>query len=679
MKKRRFKKYRLIGKAVLGLIGLAFISLLGIYFVSFMLGPPPLTNEENTIYYSDSNQVIGEERGVENRYWVDLEDMSPYIIDATLIIEDQHFRDHFGFDLKRIAGAVLKNIKTLSLSEGASTLTQQLARNLYLTHDKTWDRKIKEAFYTVRLEMYYSKAEILEGYLNSIYYGHGAYGIEAASRYFFDKSAGELDLAEASMLAGVPKGATYYSPLNNKENADHRQKRILSLMLENDMITEEEFKVASNTELTYSEKKRENKNSIGPYFQDVVLKEASNILDLDEESVRSGGYQIFTTLNADKQTSLEDFISSTIPETTDMQIGAMSMEPNTGAIKALVGGRNYEKSPFNRAMSARRMAGSTFKPFLYYAALENGYTATTMLASKPTVFELEEGKVYQPSNFNDYYAYESISLAQALALSDNIYAVKTNMFLTPERLVKAARKFGIHGDLPAVPSLALGTASVTVKEMVTGYGMIANGGHQIDGYAIEKIIDRNDRTVYERPKENGELVLDPQQTFILSDLMTGMFDRMLDGYTSVTGAPIADELTRTYAGKSGTTSSDSWMVGFSPQLVTGVWAGYDDNRTMQVVAEKGYPKEIWASFMEKAHEELPQEPFKVPPGVVGVAVDPETGDLATPYCEVSRVMYFEEGSEPTSYCTKHFHGDESDDKEDDKGTIERFFDSFFGD
>ncbi|MED4473905.1 MULTISPECIES: transglycosylase domain-containing protein [Bacillaceae] len=679
MNKSRLRKYRLIFKLITTLVGIVLLSIIGIYTISFILGPPPLMNEENTIYYNNSNEVIGEERSAENRYWVDLNDMSPHIINATLIVEDQHFKEHNGFDYKRIIGAIFRNVTSGTLKEGASTLTQQLARNLYLSHEKTWDRKIKEAFYTVRLEMYYSKGEILEGYLNSIYYGHGSYGIEAASNYFFDKSSKDLDVAEAAMLAGIPKGPTYYSPLNDKENAEQRQEQILQLMLTNNMISPDEYQNAKTTTLAYSKTKKEDNDSIGPYFQDAVLKEAAKILELDTEEIRSGGFEIYTTLDSEMQIGLEDSVSKTIDQASEMQIGALAMDPKTGAIKAMVGGRDYSESPFNRAVNARRMAGSTFKPFLYYAALENGYTPSTMLMSKPTAFELEDGEVYRPSNFNDYYAYEPISLAQALALSDNIYAVKTNLYLTPKKLVNTARRFGLSGELPEVPSLALGSASVSLEEMVTGYGMIANGGHEINSYTIERIINRDGKTIYEKDNNLGDLVLDPKQTFILADLMTGVFDRQLDGYASVTGAPIANQLSRVYAGKSGSTKSDSWMIGFSPQLVAGVWGGYDDNRVMEVVAESGYPKKVWASFMEKAHEGLPEKSFEAPNGVVGVAIDPQTGNLATPYCEVSRVMYFEKGSEPKQYCTDHFPHDMKPKEEDSNdGPFKRIFDSLFG-
>ncbi|PAV31395.1 monofunctional biosynthetic peptidoglycan transglycosylase [Virgibacillus profundi] len=672
---KKFNKNRFIIKILLGAFLLFLSVILGVYLVSFILGPPTLTNQQNTIYYSNSDEIIGEESGSENRYWVELDEMSPAVIDATLMIEDKHFYDHHGFDFRRIAGAIWKDIQSFSLKEGASTLTQQYARNLFLTHEKTWERKLKEAFYTIRLEMYYSKDEILEGYLNTIYYGHGAYGIEAASNHFFNKSAKKLTLAEASMLAGIPKGPTYYSPLNDEERAKNRQLQILKSMLNEKKITEQEYDLATGKKLTYADQTDRNKVEIGSYFQDVVLQEASKILELDSESIRSGGFQIYTTLNIDYQKQLESKINTTVNHASEIQAGAIAMEPKTGGIRAMVGGRNYEESPFNRATMAKRMPGSAFKPFLYYTALENGYTPSTMLMSKPTTFELENAAVYSPSNFNGYYANQPITLARALALSDNVYAVKTNMFLGADKLVETAKNFGITSELPAVPSLALGTAAVTVEEMVTGYGLPANGGKKIDGYTIEKIIDRDGKTVFERDNDSSELVLDPQKAFILTQLMTGMFDRELDGYMAVTGSSIANDLTHLYAGKSGTTDSDSWMIGFSPSLVAGVWIGYDDNRSMEIVAESTYAKNIWAGFMESAHEGLPQEKFPSPAGVVGIPIDPATGERATPYCDASRVMYYEKGTEPESHCTEHFHI-EGNEKEDNKGILEKLFEMF---
>ncbi|SFB25980.1 penicillin-binding protein, 1A family [Lentibacillus halodurans] len=678
------EKYRLFYLIPIGLFAFGLLLLGGVYFISFLLGPPQLTDDQNTIYYSIDGDVIGEERGAENRYWVDLEEMSPHLIEATLAIEDRHFYNHNGFDLQRIAGAAISDLKHFSLEEGASTLTQQYARNLFLSHEKTWARKLKEAFYTVRLEMYYSKDELLEGYLNTIYYGHSAYGAEAASRHFFDKSASELTLAESSMLAAIPKGPSYYSPFHHLENAENRQQRILELMLENDQITEQEHFLAVREDLAFTEPEQREYVSAAPYFQDAALSEAAGILELDAEKVRSGGYHIHTTLDTQLQKQLETKTESVIQSESDIQIGAMAMHPGTGGIRALIGGRDYKSSPFNRAVNAERMPGSAFKPFLYYAALNNGYTPTTMLMSKPTAFRLEDGEVYQPSNYNGYYANEQITLAQALALSDNVYAVKTNLYLGPEKLANTAQTFGIDSKLNAVPSLALGTSSVTVEELVTGYGMLANGGYDIESHTVSKIVDRDGITVFERKQEEEEPVLDPQSAFVLTQLMTGMFDRSLDGYMSVTGSSIADELSRKYAGKSGTTNTDSWMIGYSPSLVTGIWTGYDNNKQITRTAEEAYAKDIWASFMEDAHENAATQKFDVPPGVVGVRIDPDSGKRATPYCETSRMMYFEKGTEPEEHCTVHMPDDQKDSdhdrkqqNEDDQGLFERVFDLLF--
>ncbi|ALX49856.1 transglycosylase domain-containing protein [Lentibacillus amyloliquefaciens] len=676
-------KYRLFYLVPIGLLMLGFLLLGGVYFVSFLMGPPELANDQNTIYYSTDGEIIGQDSGAENRNWADLEDISPHLVEATLAIEDRHFYDHNGFDLQRIVGAAISDIRSLSLDEGASTLSQQYARNLFLTHDKTWARKLKEAFYTVRLEMYYTKDELLEGYLNTIYYGHGAYGAETASRHFFDKPASDLTLAEASMLAAIPKGPSYYSPFNHMENAKDRQRRVLSSMREINFISGQAYYLSSREKLAFTETEQRENVSVAPYFQDAALNEASGILDLDAEKIRSGGYKIHTTLDKQLQDQLKNNTKNEMASGSSIEIGAIALNPDTGGIRALIGGKNYTESPFNRATSAKRMPGSAFKPFLYYAALNNGYTPATMLMSKPTAFRLEDGEVYQPSNYNGYYANEQITLAQALALSDNVYAVKTNLYLGPDHLANTAETFGFSGDLPAVPSLALGTAAVTVEEMVTGYGMLANGGHDITSHTVAKIVDRNGNTVFERNRKESDQVLDAQSVFVLSQLMTGMFDRSLDGYMTVTGSSIADQLNRTYAGKSGTTETDSWMVGYSPSLVTGIWTGYDDNKQITKTREEAYAKNIWASFMTDAHEDIGKEKFDIPSGVTGVPIDPKSGKRATSYCDTSRVMYFKEGTEPREHCTIHMPEDQGQPEEEEKnekeeqGLFEKVFDTLF--
>jgi len=651
----RRKKRRLLRSLIALCILLPLMAIGGLYAASYLAGPPPLDHLQKTVYYSMDDEQIDNDSGKSPAY-VPIEDISENLIQATIAIEDHNFYEHHGFDVKRIFGAILTDIRTLSLKEGASTLTQQYARNLYLSHEKTFTRKVKEAYYTARLEMFYSKKEILEGYLNRVYYGHGAYGIEAASQYFFDKNASELTIAQAAMLAGIPKGPTYYSPYNDMERALSRQKLILLVMKRDQLISNAEYEQAINENLAFNEPHEREESDVGPYFQDMVDKEAAEHLDLDVESLRSGGYKIYTTMNPDMQQKLDEKITDTINPDTTIEVGAMAVDPHTGELRALAGGRDYSKSTYNRAVSAVRMPGSTFKPFLYYAALEKGYTASTPLASKPTTFELENGNVYEPSNYNGYYANKPITLAQALALSDNIYAVKTNIFLKPETLVQTARKFGITSKLAAVPSLALGTYEVSVREMVSGYSMIANGGKKIDVHTVRKIESPDNEVLYEYDAGIQKQLLDPSKAFLLTHLMTGVFDESLNGYMQVTGASIAKELTREYAGKTGSTNSDSWMIGYSPELAFGIWTGYDDNKEIERAEEMGYAKSIWAGFMEGAHQPGKKQPFMVPAGVVPVKIDPETGLKATPYCKNSRIMYFEKETVPKEACTIHMHG-----------------------
>lgn len=672
MPRRNYKKilWKWFGLPTVSLIGLLVLSMSALLLYSYILGAPSLKHQENTVFYSNTQEVIAVEHGLENRYWISLDEMSPDFIQATLQTEDRRFYNHFGFDIKRIVAAAIQDIRAMSKVQGASTITQQYARNLYLSHEKTWVRKAKEAIYALRLEMFYEKDKILEGYLNTIYYGHGAYGIEAASRYYFHKNANELTLSEAALLAAIPKGPSYYSPYSHFDNAKRRQELILANMLKGGKISEQKLLEAKQEPIKLASNPSRSKKDVAPYFQDLVMKEATKKVDMDEEEIKSGGLHIYTTLDISKQQKLEQSIHDTFHRRTEMQIGAMSMNPKTGAVLSMVGGKDYEESPFNRAVQAKRMPGSTFKPFLYYAALENGYTAATTLMSRPTYFELEDGSVYEPSNYNGYYAYEPITLAQAIALSDNVYAVKTNVFLGEETLVETAKRMGIESSLPAVPSLALGTASVSVKEMVSAYSVIANGGKEVEPYTVEKITDAHGHVLYEKKKEKQKQVIDPSLAFVLTHLMTGMFDESLNDYMQVTGSSIASELTRTYAGKSGTTKTDSWMVGYSPTVTTGIWTGYDQNKPIENMKEHQYAKDIWADYMEGVHGEKSFEAFKPPEGVVGVYIDPNGGHLATPYCPNQRLAYFVEGTEPEQYCDLHIpdggDGDDFSDSEEKK-------------
>ncbi|MCI0765305.1 PBP1A family penicillin-binding protein [Bacillus sp. TL12] len=656
----KLKKYkRLFFTALFSCVLFFVFSFFIIIIVAKIMGPPPIAVPQTSTFYANDDTVMGQSNGMQKRYNVSLDQISPYVREATLSIEDQRFYNHHGFDMKRIAGAIVADIKAMAKVQGASTITQQYARNLYLDHDKTWKRKALEALYTIRLEVNYNKNHILEGYLNTIYYGHGAYGIEAASRLYFNKSASDLTLAEASMLAGIPKGPSVYSPYVKEERAKTRQSIILDEMVEQGYITKNQANSAKQEKLAFASLETKKVTEIAPYFQDTVQSSLLHDIGLDEQTLQRGGLRIYTTLDPKLQTIAEQAVKDTIPETTSIQTALVSMNPKTGEVAALVGGKDYKESQFNRAIQAARQPGSTFKPFLYYAALEKGFTPATRLKSEYTVFTLGDGvSKYKPKNYKDYYADDFVTMAQALAVSDNVYAVKTHLFLGEDSLAKTAKQFGITSSLKDVPSLALGTSPVKPIEMVGAYSMFANGGKQVKPTFIRRVVDNEGNILYDAHLESKQ-ILDKNNTFVMEEMMTGMFNDKLSGYASVTGHTLLPKLSRTYAGKSGSTETDSWMIGFTPQIVTGVWVGYDRPKSISNPAEQGYAKKIWAIAMEKGLEGQPKKDFKQPSDVVAVNINPENGKIATKSCPVSVKMYFTKGTEPTEYCIDHV-----DDKEE---------------
>lgn len=631
---------------------IGFFAIFTTYMIAKLSGPPPIEIPQSTIYYAEDGTVIGESHNGQKRYWVNLDDISPDLINATLAIEDQRFYSHIGFDPKRIAGALIADLKAMAKVQGASTISQQYARNLFLSHEKTLARKIKEAFYTIRLEANYSKKEILEGYLNTIYYGHGTYGIEAASRYYFNKNAKDLNLQEAALLAGIPKGPNSFSPFISYEKAKARQELILYEMSKQGFISKAEAQKAKSANIDFTGNLGDKQGTTAPYFQDVVNNQLKSKIGLDERTIELGGLKVFTTLDSKLQKVVEEQVKKTIPENSLIQTAVVVMEPKNGYVQALIGGRDYQESSFNRATQAMRQPGSTIKPILYYAALERGFTPVSMFRSELTTFTFDDGREkYTPENFNHKYADDDITLMQALALSDNVYAVKTHLFLGMETLVETAKKFGIQSDLEKVPSLALGTSNVRLIEMANAYSLLANGGKSVEPVFITKVVDSKGKVIYEQKKEAVQ-VLDPDITFVMNHMLTGIFDEKLNGYTNVTGQSILSKTTKTYAGKSGSTNMDSWMIGFTPKLVTAVWTGYDQGKSINRTDERQFAKNIWVNIMENALEGKPDQLFKPTPGVIGVNINPETGLLATKDCPVKRYTYFIKGTEPTEYCSE---------------------------
>lgn len=635
------------------IMGIELVAILGLtVYQYFKYLPAPDINVNTTITFYDSDgEIFLEKTYPKNQNWVTLDEISPYVIDGFIATEDRNFYNHMGFDPVRIAKAILVNVATGSKSQGASTITQQYARNLFSDFDKTWERKIKEAFYAFKLDIAYDKETILEGYLNTINFGHGNYGIEDAAQFYFDKHASELTLEEASVLVGIPKGPSYYSPLINYENAMSRKQIVLKSMLVENYITQEEYDLALNTEATIIGEHPEGLEYDAPYYVDAVLSEVDKLLDGQMMSYRH--LNIYTTIDREIQTYVNDAIEDTIKE-DGVQTAVIVMDPNTGYVKALSGGTNYETSQFNRALYSQRQIGSMMKPFLYYAALEYGFTPSTTFMNEPTSFTYNDGaSTYTPGNYSGTYAYDEISMANAIAVSDNIFAVKTHMFLGMDVLSETVKRFGIEEEIPQIPSAILGVSSINIMEMAEAYSVFANNGQSVERKFVTEITDGRGFYVYKDQASQGEQVLDQTKTYIMNEMMTGMFDINQNNHLSVTGLSIIPELTHRYAGKSGTTNTDSWMIGYTPELVTTVWTGYDEGQTLDGVAVNRYAKSIWASVMEKSLEETGSTWFETPKNVVPVSIDPVSGYLASDDCNKKVTLYYEKGNIPTTACATH--------------------------
>ena len=609
-----------------------------------------------SIYDKDENVIF---TGSNKNEWVNIENINKNLINATISVEDKNFYKHMGFDYARIIKAMLLNIKSAKIVQGASSITQQYARNLYLSMEKTWTRKINEAWITMELEMHYSKDEILEGYLNSINYGQGVYGIENASKYYFDKSAKDLNLAEASMLAGIPNSPSNYSPLIDEYNAKKRQKKVLQSMVDNGYITEKEMDEAFNTKLEYIGKKEKYNLQTLMYYQDAVTEELNNIDEIPKSLISTGGLKIYTALDIDAQTYLDEAVKSNTIENIDAQISGVVLNPDTGEVIALAGGTDYSKSEYNRAISSKRQVGSTMKPFLYYGALTNGFTSSTTFLSSPTTFTFDSDKTYSPKNYGERYAEKEISLASAIAFSDNIYAVKTHMFLGEETLVDIAKNVGIDEEMQPLPSLPLGTIEINLMDFVGAYASFANLGYKVEPHLIKKVLDKDGNVLYEA-KNNKTKVLDSSNVFILNELLANTYSYDFVDYTTPTLLSISPKLKNKYAIKSGSTDTDSLTIGYNKDIALGIWYGYDDNKKLDTNDSK-VSKNIWADTVNAYFDKNEAHWYDIPENVVSVLVNPITGQLATDEDKKKHVFYYIKGTEPTvdnlDYLIENFTGE----------------------
>ena len=638
------KFFRFLFKAVFIFLILCLISGLGLYIYA-KTSPKITINNANKITLYDTYENVFFS-GSDSNEWVSLEDISPYVIDSTIYTEDKHFYKHFGFDFLRIGKAFINNIISHSTSQGASTITQQYAKNLFLNFDKTWKRKAKEALYTIRIEANYSKDDILEGYLNTINYGHGQYGIANASRFYFGKEPKDLSLGEARLLVGIPKAPSNYSPLVDLDSALKRQDIVLNSLVRNEIITLDERKEAASEEFHFVNQEEEEVYSGINYFQDAVMKELETIPSIPSNYSLVGGLKIYTTLQPDVQRELEINIRDTFPKESSLQVASVVMDPSNGEIMALMGGRDYNQSSYNRAIFSKRQVGSTMKPYLYYSALENGFTSSTAFISERTTFPLDNGNTYSPKNYNDVYGDKAISMATAIAYSDNIYAVKTHMFLGFDSLINLAKRVGIKEELDEVPSLPLGTSEINIISMAEGYSAFANLGYKVDGHLITKVESGNGDLLYVREDEN-ELVLNPSLVFILNNMLTATYDPLYIDYNYPTAVSLSGKLTHTYALKSGTTSGDNWNIGFNKKVLCAVWVGHDNNEEL-VKSDYKYAQNIWYKTVEFYEKDMNNDDvwYSKPSNVVGVLVEPISGRPATDQDKNVKLMYFLKGTEP---------------------------------
>lgn len=618
---------------------LALFSYLSLYVVAKFIDKLPI-DKANSFYLYDINNTIYTSN--HNKEWVNLDNISQYLIDATISIEDKNYYKHIGFDYLRIVKALFINIKNGKTLQGASTITQQYAKNLFLDFDKNWSRKIEEAWLTIRLEANYSKDEILEGYLNTINYG-GVFGIQNASKYYFNKDAKDLDLAEASILAGIPKSPTNYSPINNEEAAKNRQLTILNSMVENKYITEEEKNLAYNTNLTYNGYTNQHNLTTLMYYQDAVMKELKSLKEIPTSFLKTGGLKIYTNLDMETQNLVEESIKNNIKD-DNLQTAIVVTEPKTGAILALAGGKDYSISQYNRAISSKRQVGSTMKPILYYAALENGFTPSTTFTSEKTTFVFSENQTYSPKNYNEKYADKEISMASAIAYSDNIYAVKTHLFLGENTLVDMAKRVGIKTVLEEIPSLALGSIEINLLEMATAYNTFANEGAKNDLYFIRKVEDMHGNVLYER-KNYSEQVLNKSLVYVLNEMLTNTYSSAFIDYNYPTCINIAGKLSNKYSIKTGTTDTDHLIFGYNKDLLVGIWLGYDDNRN-SIVSTSTDLKNMWVDITEGYFKNHETNWYDTPNNVVGVLVDAISGNIAVDESEHKKIMYYLKGTEP---------------------------------
>ncbi|MEK7299074.1 MAG: penicillin-binding protein 1A [Candidatus Margulisiibacteriota bacterium] len=638
-----FLKILLIG----GAIGAIVLGIL-VYFVSKDLPNVESIStyipNETTKIYSQDNVILANLHEEENRVLIPIDQISPNLKKTVVAIEDISFYKHHGLDFISIGRALFRDILAGGFVEGGSTLTQQLARNVFLYQKKTLSRKLAEAILAVQMERKYTKTEILEMYLNQVYWGHNAYGIESASQLYFDVSAQDLTVAQSAMLVGILRGPELYSPRKNFARAKERQKIVLDRMEQLDLITHAQAMAAYEEPLVLAERRLHRYKA--PYFTAYIVDRLVQMYG--EKTAYTGGMKVYTTLNYRMQKEAErsvklGVLAAKAAHLNVNQGALVALNPQNGYILSMTGGVDFSKSQYNRAMQAMRQPGSAFKPFVYLAALEKGFSPGTVVDDSPISFNTSEGP-YSPKNYTGEFL-GPIPLRKALEQSINVVAIKLNNMVGPANVVRVAHQLGIQSPMLPVLSLPLGANEVTLLELTSAYGVLANGGIRVEPVAIIRIEDRNGVPLYQNQVIENE-VFDTNLINVLVDMMKGVVEY---------GTGRAAKLPRPMAGKTGTTSDyrDAWFIGFVPQMVCGTWVGNDDNSSMVEVTGGSVPAVIWRDFMSAALSDVAVVDFGRAHGLVTTRVNMRSERLAsdaTPSDDVSVEKYWS-GSQPSQEDT----------------------------
>lgn len=656
MRRRRKRKEKNSRGLILSLLSGAILGLVVGYSISFINVLPKIKLLEDysplqmSELYDDEGRLITGLYKEERRVLVNLATLPKHLINALIATEDRNFYKHHGLDLRGILRALFRNIAAGRVCEGGSTLTQQLARQLFLTREKTLIRKIKESILALQIEARYTKDEILEIYLNQAFFGQGCYGIEKAAREFFGKNAREVTVPESAFLVGLLKAPSYYSNPENLPQALQRKAVVLKLMYEQGYLTSEEYAASKKVPLSPKAKKWERKDYFTEYIQNYLESKYGPNL------VYKGGLKVYTTLNLRLQELAQeairwgiDRVSQMMPqeektqgseEPLQLQGSLIALSPR-GEIKAMVGGYDFYQSPFNRAVYGKRQAGSAFKIFTYTAALDNGFTPATFISDAPISFKMADGTLWEPKNYGEDILYGLLPLRKALALSINTCAVRLIDHLGPQKVVEYAYKMGIRKSklLPYL-SLTLGACEVSNLELTSAYATLANYGTYTAPIWIKKVVDKEGRVLEETiPYE--EKVLDEATAYLMISLLQSAVEEGT--------CKIAKQLYRPVACKTGTTNefTDAWFLGFTPQLVCGVWVGYDIKKSLgERMSGAVVAGPIWVRFMKRALAEEEIEDFPVPPGVSFIEIDKRTGSLPTGKTRERILEVFKKGSEP---------------------------------